>query len=242
MVASNTPEKPIVKALIEAKREFKPFVKNKINPHYKSAYADMTAVASSVDEALAKHGLTYVQPFEWKDGLLFIYTRLMHTSGDELTSTYPINVQGHKPQEVGGAITYGRRYALTSLLGLAADDDDDGNEAPHDTTPAKPAPKPKSEGTWTEPQTKKEQKAVDEGKKDGLCNTTIRTVEPKEKNGIKFMALVTPAGEFAVLESPHRMEILTTAQKAMLGKVQVVIEYHTSKGGTNIVDSLKEVA
>jgi hypothetical protein len=143
MVASTVTERPIVKALIAAKQDFGKLLKNKVNPHFKSRYADLSAVCNSVDEALAKHGLTYVQPFEMEGGAMFIVTKLLHTGGEEMVSKYPVPVGG-KPQELGSAITYGRRFSLCSLLGIAADEDDDANEAqsaPHEA-PKPPAPRP----------------------------------------------------------------------------------------------------
>lgn len=225
MVASNGNDKPIVKALIEAKKEFKTLTKNKVNPHYKSRYADLAAVCDAVDDALAKHGLTYVQPFEYREGLLFINTSLMHTSGDSLSSTYPINVQGHKPQEVGGAITYGRRYALTSLLGIAADDDDDGNDAPHDTTPPrqqqKPAAKPQ------EPP----KKAAPPG-----WQGTVRGLEDVIPG--RAWKVIGQMGEEFYTKNPTHADVARTAHS---GGGKVTILFHRTPKGNMEIDAMDPV-
>lgn len=116
----------LVKALIAAKKAFKTLVKNKVNPHFKSRYADLAAVHDAVDEALAANGLTIMQPmcFDEKDRHI-IKTELAHTSGETRVSYYPLP-GGVKSQDLAAAITYGRRNSLCALLGIPADDDDDG--------------------------------------------------------------------------------------------------------------------
>lgn len=132
----------LVKALIAAKKDFKALVKNKVNPHFKSKYADLAAVHEAVDGALAKNGLTVMQPlcFDEKYGHV-IKTELLHVSGESKVSVYPLP-GGVKSQELASAITYGRRYSLSSLLGIAADDDDDGEAAGEHRTPAPPRQEP----------------------------------------------------------------------------------------------------
>ncbi|HEY3425810.1 MAG TPA: ERF family protein, partial [Negativicutes bacterium] len=59
-----------------------------------------------------------------------ISTILLHNSG-EWMEFEPLTLKAVKadPQGAGSAITYGRRYALSSILGVAWDEDDDGNKA-----------------------------------------------------------------------------------------------------------------
>jgi hypothetical protein len=160
MVSDNGVGSQLVKALIEAKKSFKPLVKNKTNPHFRSDYATLAAVHEAVDDALAANGLTVMQPlcFDEKYGHV-IKTELLHVSGDSKSAMYPLP-GGVKSQDLGSAITYGRRYSLTSLLGIADLDPDDDGEADHGRgsdrqqgqkpvdapkAPAKPASAPKAE-------------------------------------------------------------------------------------------------
>ena len=53
----------------------------------------------------------------------------MHSSGEWIGGVYPVRPAQNTPQGMGSAITYARRYSLSAMLGLAADDDDDGNAA-----------------------------------------------------------------------------------------------------------------
>jgi hypothetical protein len=129
----------LVKALIAAKKAFKPLVKNKENPHFKSKYADLSALHEAVDDALQANGFAVSQPMGYDEKERYgIWTKLMHTGGESLASFFALNAT-LEPQKLGSAITYGRRFSLASLLGIPADDDDDGNA----TVQEQPAQKPK---------------------------------------------------------------------------------------------------
>ena len=59
-----------------------------------------------------------------------ITTTLLHSSGEYITFEPTImNASSPMAQEIGSAITYGRRYSVSAVLGLGAEDDDDGNAA-----------------------------------------------------------------------------------------------------------------
>lgn len=120
----------IAKALATAQSEFSTIVKNKTNPHFKSKYADLAAVIDAVRPALTKNGLTVSQVLRLHaDGNgVYLETVLMHSSGQIMTSSYPI-AHGLTPQQMGSALTYARRYSLCAILGVAADEDDDGGSA-----------------------------------------------------------------------------------------------------------------
>lgn len=78
---------------------------------------------------LGKHGLSFTaQPTLDGNGRFVLAYRLMHAGGDSQEGVYPLPAQG-SAQEYGSAITYARRYALCSVVGVAAEDDDDGQAA-----------------------------------------------------------------------------------------------------------------
>lgn len=117
----------LVAALAAAQAEFPTIPKNHTNPHFKSRYADLSDVLAAVRPVLAKHGIALVQPLRWTDAGLELVTALL--KGDErLESSMPLPVDA-KPQDLGSRLTYCRRYMACSLLGVAAEDDDDGNAA-----------------------------------------------------------------------------------------------------------------
>jgi len=71
------------------------------------------------------------------DGLVTIHVaKLIHVSGVQYTSEYPVG-QLDKPQAMGSASTYARRYNLQCLLTCTGEDDDDAETAQAASTPAK---------------------------------------------------------------------------------------------------------
>lgn len=98
------------------------------NPFYKSKYAPLPDVLNLVRPILAKYGLSVIQnPYTNGDSVV-ITTRLMHSSGEWIeTDSLNLKPEKNTPQGIGGAITYGRRYSISAVLGIASEEDDDGN-------------------------------------------------------------------------------------------------------------------
>jgi ERF superfamily len=111
-------------ALAKAQGMMENAVMNRINPHFKSKYADLAAIRDVSREPLSANGLAIVQTIG--DGVL--HTRLLHTSGQWIASEHPLPMSG-RPQEIGSALTYARRYSLSALIGIATDEDDDATGA-----------------------------------------------------------------------------------------------------------------
>lgn len=119
----------LAEALAKAQGEMKNAVLNKINPHYKNKYADLSAVREATLPALSKHGLAITQTMQMHEGALRLVTRLHHVSGESLTSEYPLPNAPDKPQIMGSATTYARRYCWAAMCGIASDEDDDAEAA-----------------------------------------------------------------------------------------------------------------
>ncbi len=94
-------------------------------------YADLPAVIDVVKEAFSKHGLSFTQFPSVKVATkeVEVLTLVMHSSGQYLGSRLAMGITDIKPQTIGSAITYARRYALSAMAGIAAETDDDGNTA-----------------------------------------------------------------------------------------------------------------
>jgi hypothetical protein len=116
--------KELLTALVAAKSTFKPIPKDKVNPFHKSKYASLDAVLGAVEPSLLTNGLTLSHTVD--SGRLI--TRLYHTSGDFLESSFNLP-ELSDPQKLGSIISYYRRYAVCGLLSVTADEDDDGNAA-----------------------------------------------------------------------------------------------------------------
>lgn len=127
---TNEPTGPatIAEALSAAQAELTDPPKDSVNPHFKSRYADLATVLKTVRPVLAKHGIALVQTTDILDGTLVLVTRLLWRD-EEILGRYPVQPTKADPQGLGSAMTYARRYALQAIVGVAADDDDDGNAA-----------------------------------------------------------------------------------------------------------------
>jgi ERF superfamily len=117
--------KNIAKALNDWHAKAITVTKDAINPHFRSKFTSLDNMIESIRHPLVSCGLSFAQ-FPDGDGLTTI---LIHTSGEWLKSTANLKLAKEDPQGQGSAYTYGRRYALAAMLGLAADEDDDGNAA-----------------------------------------------------------------------------------------------------------------
>lgn len=112
-------------ALVGAIAEIPSIEKNAQAYGYK--YATLDDILTVVRPILKKHGLAIIQPLDGDD----LITMLMHKSGQHITHTASIaSMSGSKQmnelQAIGAAITYMRRYALSSILCISTDEDTDG--------------------------------------------------------------------------------------------------------------------
>lgn len=105
--------------LLEFQKAIGVIAKDSKNPHFKNTYASLTQILSEVKPVLTNLGLVLLQPINnGKVGTIIIDgTNVIAESWIDL----PLNLQ---PQPLGSAITYFRRYTLSSLLALEIDDDD----------------------------------------------------------------------------------------------------------------------
>lgn len=115
----------IASALAKAQAVMGPAIINRQNPHFKNRYADLAAVFEAIRKPLADNGLAITQTTEISEGFFMLVTKLRHTSGQWIASEYPLPLNA-KPQEIGSALTYARRYSVSALTGVVADEDDDG--------------------------------------------------------------------------------------------------------------------
>jgi hypothetical protein len=113
-------------ALCLAQAEMGGAIKDSNNPFFKSSYADLTSVIKVIKEPFYKYGLSFVQlPVTSAGGNgVGVSTMLMHKSGQWLQGEYLLPMDKVTPQGAGAAITYARRYALQSLVGIPSVDDD----------------------------------------------------------------------------------------------------------------------
>lgn len=143
----------IAPALVKAGAALEPVSKDGINPAFRNTYATLDAIMEQVRPVLAAHGLCVLQGVthpETVDGRvigLSVETRLLHLSGEWVSTVVTLPVEKATAQGAGSAISYGRRYGLSAILGLTAEDDD-GNAAskgPKTPTPAAKREEPEAD-------------------------------------------------------------------------------------------------
>lgn len=101
--------------------------KDSNNPFFKSKYADLSDIQDAIQGPLNESGLVISQLPMGKNELTTI---LIHAeSGEFIMGTYEMTPVKSDPQSIGSCITYQKRYALSAILNLNLDKDDDGNEA-----------------------------------------------------------------------------------------------------------------
>jgi|LSQX01.1.fsa_nt_gb predicted regulator of amino acid metabolism with ACT domain len=115
-------------ALVTAQGELKDITKNKQGYGY--MYATLESILAVTRPILAKNGLAVVQSHGNDANLITVTTRIIHKSGQWLEDTGGVDYQVlrnmNNAQSVGSAITYLRRYQISSFLNITSDEDVDG--------------------------------------------------------------------------------------------------------------------
>lgn len=116
-------------ALAAAQGETEHASKDRTNPAFKSRYADLASVLDACREPLSRHGIAIMQAPSVDGSTVSVETRLVHKSGQWVSTTISAQVPDGKPTTIGSAVTYLRRYGLAAMAGVAPADDDDGAQA-----------------------------------------------------------------------------------------------------------------
>ena len=102
-------------------------------------YAPLSIGLDIVRKALGRHEIATVQTpaIDDKAGLIRLTTILAHASGEWMSSDWPVCPVSETaaPQRMGAALTYARRYALFTLVGIAGEDDLDASDLAAPTVP-----------------------------------------------------------------------------------------------------------
>lgn len=95
---------------------------------YSYMYADLVSVWDAIRGGLADNELSVIQSPTTMQAEPALTTVLAHSSGQWVEDTMPLKITQDTPQGQGSAITYARRYAISAMLGLVADDDNDARD------------------------------------------------------------------------------------------------------------------
>lgn len=145
----------IFTALSKAQGQFTTIKKNQDNPFFKSSYLTLAGLIDSIRKPFSENGLCLIQsPSVIKqDNSIFVTvkTTIAHASGETFENelTLPITNGGRisDAQAIGSAITYARRYALQSLVGVSADEEDDDGNSACNRVEQKPQPQKQKQDT-----------------------------------------------------------------------------------------------
>jgi len=143
--ATNEPLKEFVESFCRAQKAFKKITKNTNNPFYNSKYADLETIIDATSKALCDNWLMITQHTITEGDSVGVETVLIHKGGYSITSKLLLKPTKNDPQGVGSAITYARRYCLSAILGVASEDDDDGNSASQQSDKPESKSTPKSD-------------------------------------------------------------------------------------------------
>lgn len=114
--------------LPEVRKTQRADVPTKSGATFSYTYADLSNISNQILPLLGSLGLAFICKPTFTDGRFVLAYSLLHVHGEREDGEYPLPTGG-TPQAVGSAITYGRRYVLCAVTGLAPEDDDDAATA-----------------------------------------------------------------------------------------------------------------
>ncbi len=123
--------KDLIAALVKAQADIKHAVKDSNNPYFNSKYADYTEIVDTIKPALVANGLCYTQTVHRDPQFngVGVETITWHTTGQWLSNGITwVPIAKNDAHGYGSALTYARRYSLSTAFGVATEDDD-GNAA-----------------------------------------------------------------------------------------------------------------
>jgi hypothetical protein len=208
-VADDTTTSPLSAALAAAQVELRDPERNKsgqVRGRADYRYAGLDDLLRAIRPVLARHGIAISQPIRLVDGGPVLVTQLRHGSGEVLESVWPLAWTGG-PQERGSEITYGRRYTLEALVGVAATEDDDADSAQQHHDQRRPSPPPSTSASGVSGASSAARGAGPEGSSGGGQRWT--TVERERFEGL-LGQLVEPAVPLEVLSAYREAQGKTT--------------------------------
>jgi hypothetical protein len=107
-------------------------------------YASLSSGLDIIRKTLGGQQIAVAQTthIDRTNNMVNLNTVLLHTSGEWISSDWPVCQlsETSAPRRMGAALTYARRYALFTMVGIAGEDDLDAPESNHDEPPRAKAP------------------------------------------------------------------------------------------------------
>lgn len=111
------------KALPKAQSEIEALEADATNKHLSKDYASLGAALAACLKAYNSNGFAVLQIPTTRGDIARITTRILHESGEWMESDLDIRAENQTAQKIGTAQTYGKRYSLTSIAGLAVSEE-----------------------------------------------------------------------------------------------------------------------
>jgi len=130
-------KRTLAQAMLDFRINVDSVTKDGVNPHFGSGFATYNAVQEAITPTLDMLGMLVIQSPMILDGANVLNTKiyLADNPSDMIESNLPLLTPKGDMQQLGGALTYARRYALLSLFGLATEDDDGNKASEHPSIP-----------------------------------------------------------------------------------------------------------
>lgn len=177
------------------------------NQHFKSRFASLQSLLDTVRGPLADQGLTVLQLVTTNS----VRSVLMHTSGQWVASECPIVTDKQGPQALGSAITYARRYSLSALVAISADEDDDANGAERPRSDDKHTSRPRGDN-GDKPQIKRPDDPASDAQRRAIWACANKAFPGRSKEDVReeLRRLCETAG------FPQRTEEMTKGQASIM--------------------------
>jgi len=132
-----TKKRTLAQAMLDFRANVDSVIMDSDNPFFKSKYASYNNVQETINPTLDLLGIVVVQAPNILDGVDVLNTKvyMADNPSDMIESNIRLLMPKGDMQQLGGAITYARRYALVSLFGLATEDDDGNQASEHPSVP-----------------------------------------------------------------------------------------------------------
>ncbi len=181
-----------IKSYVSMQLDLENLAPNKKNAYGGYDYVSLDRILDYVKPILKNHGFAIIQLLSGNGETVTIHTRLMHVSGyvEESILTLPRieNKKMNVVQEMGSAITYGRRYAISAMLGIATDTDTDGTTKRDKEKKERPEIKALKQLIWNCYQQKENDKYLFTQKERDESIEKIKSIANNEEALKKFLA------------------------------------------------------
>lgn len=120
-----TQPSPLLEALLAFQENAPALQKDAVNPHFKNRYVSLDSLTQTITPLLCEQNLVWTTLPCTENGAPALRYQLAHApSGEKLEGVMPLMLSKNDAQSLGSALTYARRYAVSAVLGLSAEDDD----------------------------------------------------------------------------------------------------------------------